>query len=164
MNRLTQQELKQALFYNSSTGYFSWRISPSDKCHCGMIAGTINHLGRRMIGYKGSLYQASQLAWLYMTGEWPDLLIDHKDHNKSNDQWENLRLATVQQNGFNRGKQKNNTSGYKGVSYLKGRKRWEAKIMVSGKTFHLGKYLTAVEAARAYQQAALALHGEFASF
>jgi len=85
---------------------------------------------------------------------------DHVDRNPLNNTEKNLRACTVSQNQRNRGKAANNTSGYKGVAaHGKG---WEAKIKVNNKIHHLGTYATVELAARAYDEAAKQLHGEFA--
>lgn len=88
--------------------------------------------------------------------------IDHKDRNKLNCLDDNLRICTNPQNNQNRGKQNNNTSGHKGVSWNKRYKKWEAKIRVNGKPVHLGYYSIIEDAARAYNTAAIKYHGEFA--
>lgn len=75
---------------------------------------------------------------------------------------ENLRPATHSQNRYNRGAQSNNTSGYKGVIWDKKRLKWQANIQASGKRFFRGYFGTAEDAARAYDEMALVLHGEFA--
>lgn len=91
--------------------------------------------------------------------------IDHEDGDGLNNQKYNLRIATHQQNLFNRGKNKNNTSGFKGVRLDKRVKLrpWQAIIKINYKWKHLGMYETAEEAAMAYDQAAKELHGEFAN-
>jgi hypothetical protein len=90
-----------------------------------------------------------------------EMAVDHIDHDTLNNQVENLRLCTTAQNMCNQGKQKNNTSGFKGVT--KRKNRWEAGIRLGslGKTY-IGRYSTPEEAAHAYDEAAKKYHGEFA--
>lgn len=70
----------------------------------------------------------------------PNIKVDHIDGNKLNCCRYNLRACTNQQNGFNTGTYKNNTSGVKGVSWNKNIKRWQPKIMVDGRTINLGVF------------------------
>lgn len=87
---------------------------------------------------------------------------DHVDGDTLNNQCSNLRDATNAQNLQNRGKQQNNTSGYKGVSWHKGHGAFGATIGDDNNLRHLGYFATAEDAARAYDKAARELHGEFA--
>ncbi len=106
-------------------------------------------------------YRVHRLAWAYMTGEWPDAMLDHRDLDGTNNRWSNLRLATSYLNQMNKKKSRKNTSGFKGVRQLKGG-LWVARIKHAGKTLHLGKYETAEAASDAYFAEAQRLAGEFA--
>lgn len=90
-------------------------------------------------------------------------LVDHIDQNPLNNRRHNLRIATQSQNGQNRGKSKQNTSGYKGVSWSGVMKKWHARIMVNGQLHLLGYFDTPEAASQAYQDAAHKYHGEFSS-
>lgn len=89
------------------------------------------------------------------------LLVDHKDHNTHNNQKDNLRPATRSQNGGNRLKNRNNKTGFKGVTEHF-RNGIVAKIRVHGKLLHLGTFNDYVTAAKAYNDAAVEHFGEFA--
>jgi hypothetical protein len=92
----------------------------------------------------------------------PDEAVDHINGDKLDNRRENLRLATWQQNSQNKPIQANNTSGYRGVRHVPGRKaHWRAVITVKGKSVHLGYFDTAEAAAAAYEQAATELFGEW---
>ena len=99
-----------------------------------------------------------------MTGEWPSRQVDHKDTDRSNNRWANLRLATGSQNKANMGKRADNKSGYKGVSWYSQTSRWVAQIRFEGKSKTLGYFLDPVKAHAAYCEAAARLFGEFARF
>lgn len=88
--------------------------------------------------------------------------IDHKDRNRLINLRSNLRSCTPSQNACNHGRQKNNTSGYKGVS--KRGTCWQAEIMKNNRSIYLGSFKDRTEAAIAYNKAALKYHGEFAYF
>jgi len=74
----------------------------------------------------------------------------------------NIREATIAQNNMNKGNQKNNTSGYKGVSWHKYHNSWKSYITLDKKRIHLGSYQCPKEAAQAYNEAAIKYHGDFA--
>lgn len=87
-------------------------------------------------------------------------IIDHLNGDTLDNRKENLRACTNSQNTKNRGKQKNNTSGYKGV-FAWGN-RWRAKIQSDGVVIHLGAFDIKEDAARAYDREAFVKHGAFA--
>ena len=84
---------------------------------------------------------------------------DHRNRITLDNTSLNLRIATRRQNQQNRGVQKN-SSGYKGVGCKNG-KYW-SRITALGQRWFLGRFKTAVEAAKAYDKAAVSLFGEFA--
>lgn len=88
--------------------------------------------------------------------------IDHVDGDPLNNQRENLRPASDSQNQHNKGKQRNNTSGYKGVWRDRKSGMWRAQIAAFGKSVGLGSYTTPERAHEAYCFAATKMHGEFA--
>lgn len=96
----------------------------------------------------------------------PTILVDHINGNGLDNRRCNLRIATRAQNNANSGKRKTNTSGFKGVHFTKRRahlpKPWAAYLGTLKKTRFLGYFETAVDAAKAYDKAALTHHGEFA--
>jgi len=89
-------------------------------------------------------------------------MIDHINGDKLDNRRSNLRFCTFAQNGQNAKTPVNNMSGYKGVTWHKRHKKWMAQIMKNGKQWCLGYFEDATEAARAYNDAAEKLHGEFA--
>ncbi len=99
---------------------------------------------------------------LSLAGVVSSLLPDHINGDGLDNRLQNLRLANESENRFNRGPQRNNTSGYKGVCFDRKRGKWMASIMARGKRKHIGRFETAVSAAAAYNEAAICLHGEFA--
>jgi hypothetical protein len=130
----------------------------------GNVAGSPNTKGYWDIGLGGRLYKAHRLAWLYAFGEWPPHQVDHRDGNRRNNAIANLRLATNQQNQANRGPQRNNTSGHKGVSWHRRERKWVAQMKVSGRKVNLGQYADFERACEAYRAGARRAQGEFAPF
>lgn len=156
----TQNDLKEILIYNPETGVFTWTYDRG-KFKQGSIAGTINEWGYLIINIDKKLYRGHRLAWLYMTGKWPEFDIDHEDTNKANNRWLNLRPANKSKNGANRDKPKNNKSGTKGVYWDNGTQKWRAKIGVNNKHICLGRYIDIKDAQKAYAEAAIKYFGEY---
>lgn len=87
--------------------------------------------------------------------------VDHVNGNTLDNQRHNIRKATNTQNRRNCKIPKDNTTGYKGV-WMGRNLKFRAGISVNSRTIHLGTYKTAIEAAQAYDQAAIKFFGEFA--
>lgn len=88
---------------------------------------------------------------------------DHISRNTLDNRRGNLRPCTNAENSKNRNLNRNNKSGFKGVYWHERRQRWMAQICADGKQIDLGRFKTKEEAARAYNEAANRLHGDFAS-
>jgi hypothetical protein len=158
---LGQERLKDLLSYDPETGLFYWRVDPPvGPKRAGKRAGYLHSLGYILIRIKGRDYPAGRLAWLWMTSQWPQAEIDHIDGDKTNNRFVNLREATRQENCRNRIRQKNNKSGFKGVSTARNG-RYRARVTVSGKEIYIGGFCNPSEAHAAYLQWAGQLFGEF---
>jgi len=88
--------------------------------------------------------------------------IDHIDGNSLNNRKSNLRFCTQMENSRNQSIKSNNTSGYKGVSWSKSMRKWEASISPNYKRIVLGYFINKIEAAIAYNEAAIKYFGRFA--
>jgi len=90
------------------------------------------------------------------------MMVDHKNHDTLNNQRINIRLATYSQNAMNaKMLNSDNTSGYRGVSWRKRRKRFRVQIRKEGKDFYLGSFKNPKEGAKIYNEKAKELFGEF---
>lgn len=91
-------------------------------------------------------------------------VVDHINGNRLDNRRGNLRFVTYQQNSFNTHKHQveNGTSRFKGVSYMKNKRKWRSRIMIGGKEKHIGLYSTEKEAALAYNEAAKSYFGDYA--
>jgi hypothetical protein len=128
-----QSRLKELLDYDPETGLFRWRV---DSAHhkANEIAGATISSGYRSIGIDGRRYKAGHLAWLYMTGSWPDSRVCFRDKNPANTAWSNL----CQSKGLftaNKPPLKSNKLGvkacasgemgkYQAYIFVEGRQRW----------------------------------------
>jgi len=164
----SQEYLSSLLKYSIVTGYFYWKKDKGTHKLKDKKAGTIRpdkkSAGYVMIGIDGIIYPAHRLAWKMVTGKDPDLLIDHADGDSVNNAWHNLRQATNSQNTQNSKKTAINSTGYKGVWYIKSRNRYRSSITVDGRRRHLGYYETVEDAYRSYCLAAGRHFGEFARY
>jgi hypothetical protein len=159
-------QLREIVEYNPDTGVFRWlpRSSPPafNANYAGKEAGSIflNESGRKykVIQIYGQRYGAHRLAYIYMTGKWPNEYIDHVDGDSLNNVWSNLRPANAAQNSANAKRYRSNTSGLKGVSYAARHGKWRAAY---GRVW-LGNFATKEEAHEAYMTKARELHGDFA--
>jgi hypothetical protein len=151
--------LNTILAYDPLTGALSNKIDRK-RAKAGFVHRAIMGNGYIGIRLEGRLWKAQDVIWCMMTGTWPDLTVDHEDHEKTNNRWANLRLATRWQNRANSRVNRNHKLGIKGVSKVGN--RYKANIRVAGQLIYLGRYDTAEEASEAYQEAAEIAFGEFA--
>jgi hypothetical protein len=88
--------------------------------------------------------------------------VDHRDHNGLNNCKGNLRFCSKAENQWNTGKQRNNTSGFKGVDWYAKYEKWRARISINRKVICLGYFESAQTASVAYRVAAEKYCGNFA--
>lgn len=160
--KLTEGELREVLGYDPASGLFTWLVGRGGVKR-GAIAGCIDpSTGYVRIYVNKKNMHAHRLAWLYMTGAFPDRQIDHISGIRSDNRWENLREASQSQNNANRkGLHPRNTSGYKGVSWSSKKGCWWAQIKIDGVHHNLGYYDDPCQAAEAYKSAALKAFGDY---
>lgn len=90
-----------------------------------------------------------------------DKVVDHKDRDGLNNRRNNLRECSKTENAYNVKKHKDNSSGYKGVTWDKSRGKWKSQLSLSGKNTFLGRFDTPEEAFRVYCEANEKYHKEF---
>ena len=94
--------------------------------------------------------------------------VDHINGDGLDNRRENLRIVTQAQNQANRGRNRNNKSGLKGVYWNKTKGAWQTSIQMGGrknnKSIYLGRYATKEQAYEAYKEGARKYQGEFARF
>lgn len=109
---------------------------------------------------KGGTYKNIFLHRFLMSPD-DEQQIDHINCDTLDNRRCNLRYATLAENNRNQRIAKNNTSGYKGVTFEKRRGVWRASIAHDGHRYRLGSFPTAEAAAAAYNEASAKLHGNF---
>lgn len=161
--QLTQELVKSLFDYKD--GFLYWKIMTCKNGikNVGDLAGgmhTYKHHNRRKIRIGKNIYFASRLIFLYHKG-WLPKMVDHKDRNTENDKIENLRPATALQNTRNRRSEEGSTSKYLGVCACG--KKWRAEIKSRGNEKFLGYFNKEEDAAKAYNEAAHKIYGNFAN-
>lgn len=152
---LTQARLKELLHYDPLTGKFT-NIARRQGTKLGAEVGSLNKVSGYLIiciDYKH--FYAQRVAWLYMTGEWPEDEVDHENGVRSDNRWKNLRPATRAEQMQNLSK-RSNACGFIGVFVDK--QKFAARIATGGKRYNLGNFPTAAEAHAAYLAAKARLH------
>ena len=161
---LTQSYLREYFDYNPFSGTFC-RIKSERGVPHGMLFKDVVNTDTRgylRIRIMDKDYRIHRLAFMYMEGKMPEF-VDHMNGVKTDNRWCNLRPCTQQQNQFNQ--HRVGKSGFKGVRVKRlstGVEKWQARIAKDGNEITIGTYDCPKEAARAYNQKAKELFGDFA--
>jgi len=179
---VTPEELRELLDYNPDTGALTWKDRPLKYFHDNYgrytkerayqifktsFAGRPALTAKNPNGYlRGNLFGKSLLAhraaFCLMEGRWPSNQIDHINGDRSDNRWANLREATNTQNQYNQRSARGSASRFVGVSRCKKSNKWVAYICPEGVKVSLGSYGTEEEAAKARDQAAVKVFGQYA--
>lgn len=162
--KLSIEYLKECLNYDQVTGVFTWKQRPRshfkadwsfinwNKRWAGTEAGWKDKTSADKekfylkISVNSEDYKAHRLAWVFITGSWPNKLIDHVDGDRLNNKAINLREATDWQNSTNAKRRKDNKSGVTGVGWQKALCKWYANGRINDHLQHLGFYADIFEA------------------
>lgn len=167
------ETVRELFDYNPDSGIFLWKprkLRPEhtriDKAWntrlAGRPAGRPHRHGHLYANINYRNYALHRLAWLYVYGKWPSRSIDHINGNPTDNRMSNLRECTQTQNMRNARIRKDNTSGIKGVYWVKKEQKWRAFINVGGKLIILGTFEMKEEAAECRRKAASKEFGDFA--
>ena len=157
---ITKELLHELFEYKD--GHLYWKVSRSQRVKVGNKAGGVHKpSGYYHIEFNSKKYKGHRLIFLMHHGNLPKV-IDHIDGDKLNNKIENLREATQQQNCYNSGMKKLNTSGVKNVHLHKPTNKWLVQLMVNGKKKYFGLYEDLELADLVAQEARDKYFGEFA--
>lgn len=141
--------------YNPETGRLYKCLSVTN------YARTIDKENMACYAVEGIRKPATHIIFKIMTGRWPKagLVIDHRNRNRRDNRWVNLREATLSQNMYNRQPQgKSTTDEILEIGVYKHGNRYFVKI---GDTTY-GRFSSREEANRIARVKRRELHGEFA--
>lgn len=161
--------------YSPDEGVFLWLERPDQGLRWNRrFAGKPAFTNRNMDGYcisvftnpdngRRAAYLAHRIAWVFLTGSSPKLLIDHINGDRTDNRACNLREATPHQNKMNQRTRRSGTSKFIGVHRHSQNGSWIAQVRWNGKTHHVGSFPTEMEAAIARDRVARQAMGDFAN-
>ena len=145
-------------------GKLFWTQRAAQRLQIGDEAGGLYpKIGYRRVKFRDSIYLTHRIIWFLIKKEQPPRILDHINNNKTDNRIENLREVTYSENEQNKNKQKNNTSGVKGVFWCTRDKKWIARVAKNRKRTCVGYFSDLKDAEQAVKQARKELHGEFAN-
>ena len=143
---LPPEELRELFLYDPRTGILTWRRT-------GKVAGypeDSGYLRVKIGGRKGRRFMVHRVIWALVTGAWPVQLLDHKDLNRANNRWRNLRPATYGENAQN-----NHATG---VYWQKRSKRFVVTVWLNGRHNYGGCFADFDKAKDAHAKLKAELH------
>jgi hypothetical protein len=162
----SSEVLRELFSYNPETGELLWRPRPGSTWginswnakYPGKRAGTLVN-GYWMVGLpEAGIFLAHRVIWKMVYGSDPQAFLDHINGDRSDNRLANLREATRSDNAQNKPTQRNNTSGFSGVHWVRRCKKWQSRIGIGGKKVVLGLFTSPEEAYQAYLGAKSRLH------
>jgi hypothetical protein len=165
-SELTAEYVRSILDYDAETGTLTWRYNSNKPLnwnarYAGERAGSVTNMGYIRLSINNKEYMAHRIIWLHQMGGMLKSEIDHINGIKADNRFCNLRLATRQQNEWNRPGHKNVSSKHKGVFWVARDKRWRAEITHNGRFQYLGQYECEELANLVYSEHADKLFGEY---
>ena len=139
---ITQEHLKELLYYHPESGDFVWLVQLSPKGKVGTQAGSLDGRGYLRIVIYGVKYKAHRLAYMYQEGvlPLPHIEVDHRNTRRHENWWHNLRHANKYQNKLNVKRRRDNQSGHKNISWHSRDKKFCVRVNVNGAEINIGRY------------------------
>lgn len=140
---ITYDEVRRLFDYDPATGKLTRKVTTSSRAQKGYVVGCKNSSGYLVVRIGKTLYYVHRLIWLWMTGSWPAMSIDHINRNASDNRWENLRDVIYSDNAHNRAVDS-------GVYWSHRDEVWVATISYQGARKHIGQHKDRETAERMY--------------
>jgi hypothetical protein len=161
------ERIRECLSYDDVHGGLVWAKVKTNRVKVGDRAGNLScgyeQIGFRKQGFHDRKVQVHHIVWFLHTGEWPTSPIDHKDMNRQNNRFDNLRLATTSQNGMNKPQQSNNQLGIKNICFDTQKQKYKVDIKSGGKRFSR-RYKSLEDAIEARDTILSIYHGDYARY
>ena len=154
---LTQERLKQVFDYDPQTGVFVRKLKQSGVAK-GAVSGSLSKEGYLVTSVDNKIYKCHRLAWLYVTGAWPQNSIDHINGKRNDNRFENLRDIPQTQNTQNQRKPQKHNQSTQVLGTFKNGSGFAARIGHNNSKIYLGTFKTLAEAQAAYLAAKRLLH------
>lgn len=163
-----QEHLRELIDYDPVSGIAAWKsrpvTRPHDKTWNSCFAG--KQIGGRAktqyfwISIHDVNYLLHRVIFKWMTGK-DVLVVDHKDLDKKNNKWDNLREADQSQNRCNAPTGKSSKSGVKGL-FLTRSGKWQGKVTLQGQHYWTARFQLEEDAKEALEKLRSVVHGDFA--
>lgn len=155
-----EQYINDNMRYDPNTGQLWWTCEGGFHRDTTKPIGSFNGRGYFQVTTPYCNLRVHQICWYFIYCEWPSMLVDHVDNDRTNNKPDNLRLATLSQNSGNSNPHKDGSSKYKGVCWAEANGRWLARC----RSKYIGLFESEEEAALAYNYEAEKAFGPFAKY
>lgn len=156
LHEISQDMLHKFYSYDPNSGVMTYRL-PTRQHKVGDIVGFKHSGGYIGFSHDNKQYLLHRIIWLYMTGEFPEQ-VDHIDHDRTNNKWDNLRDVDNTTNSKNCSISTNSSTGVNGVSKIKATGKFRVYINDNRKQIHIGVFDSLEEAKAARAKANLEYH------
>lgn len=153
-------KFRERFSYDPESGLLSRKVGVGGQL-AGSIVGTDNGKGYLRTSFNNEQYLVHLIIYAMQTNEMAEV-VDHKDLDKKNNRWSNLRPTNKSGNERNTSVRSNSTTGIKNVYWIPGRHKYRVQFKVHGETKYFGYYDTIQEAEVVAERERRRLHGEFA--
>lgn len=151
--------MRELLRYDPGNGLFQW-VKPRGRAPKDWFAGSEHGSGYLVICVDGVSHRAHRLAWLYVKGKWPRFTIDHRNREKRDNRFANLRDVAIRRNSLNREYRPRREGSAVGVErrVTKSGVKWRVRLGHYGRMITVGTFHTQAEAEAAYLEAKHLMH------
>jgi len=122
--------LREMFDYDADTGIVTYRRFVNPRAQAGQVVGWKSTTGYLTVQINKQEYLLHRIVYSWVTGEilLGEEIVDHKNRCRDDNRWDNLRKVEKSGNNFNIKRRSDNTSGVQGVCFIRGKKKWQAKI------------------------------------